>query len=303
MKRREFVAGIFAVAFAPPAPRVILKVLGSAQDGGYPQVGTYDPRNDRARRNRTLARKVASLAILNAAERRCYLVDATPDLPAQLDLLRQTTFLKHRLSRDLIDGILLTHAHMGHYTGLMFLGLEAMDARRVPVHCTRRMAEFLSHNGPWDLLLKRNEIEINAFEPDKEVRLDSLVGFQALKVPHRDEYSDTVGFVIRGSQKKVLYLPDVDTWNSSLTEAVRGVDAAFLDGTFFNSHEMPGVDMSRFPHPRIADTMEELKGLSTVIYFTHLNNSNPATDPKSEAARRILSKGFKIAEDGLEFPI
>ena len=68
-------------------------------------------------------------------------------------------------------------------------------------------------------------------------------------VPHRDEFSETVGFEIKGENKTAVFIPDIDKWskwNSDLKELIKRVDYAFLDATFYKNGEIPSRDMSEF---------------------------------------------------------
>src|SRR5262245_25215793 len=137
-------------AQAPPgAPAGI--VLGIAQDGGVPHPGCHQPLCVEARRDPAKRRLVASLGLLDPspAGTKRFLIDATPDFGEQMELLG-----------GLPDGILLTHAHVGHVTGLLQLGREVLGARRVPVYCTASMARFLRENRPWSRLVALENIEI-----------------------------------------------------------------------------------------------------------------------------------------------
>ena len=82
--------------------------------------------------------------------------DATPDMTAQLEHLNTIdTGLAF-----MPNGIFLTHAHIGHYTGLMYLGKEAINANCIPVYTMPRMNDFLKRNGPWNQLVLLDNIEL-----------------------------------------------------------------------------------------------------------------------------------------------
>ena len=74
-----------------------------------------------------------------------------------------------------LSGIFLTHAHMGHYTGLMWLGKEVMGAAKVPVHAMPRMAAYLRSNGPWSQLVKLENIELREMRAGEAVPMPGLV--------------------------------------------------------------------------------------------------------------------------------
>jgi len=294
---------------SPAGP--IVRVLGSVQDGGFPHAGCYRECCERARRDPAQRRLVASLGVVIPASGDRFLIDATPDLRPQLDALRgDGADAAGRSRRKPIDGLLLTHAHIGHYLGLAFFGFEAMHTERVPVYCTPELAEFLASNAPWDQLVRLDEIALQEISDNQTVRLHDSLSVTMVPVPHRDEYADTVGFVLRGPERSLLYVPDTDSWEAwdpPLTELLDGIDIAILDGTFFSPGELPGRDMASIGHPLIERSLELLGPMvesgKLKVYFTHLNHSNPALDPNSEALATIRDRGFDVVREGQEFPL
>lgn len=306
---------------AAPEPRPagpFVRVLGTAQDGGLPHAACSCERCAAARRDPARARRVASLAVVLPASGQVFLIDATPDLPAQLEALADVRRPPAgRVDRAPVDGVFLTHAHMGHYLGLAFFGYEAVHTRGLPVWCTPRMAAFLRGNGPWSLLVSRGNVELRKLEAadpgggrDGEVELGDGVTVRAVAVPHRDEYTDTVGFLVRGPRTRLLYVPDTDSWEAwgeRLGEVLGEVDAALVDGTFYSAGELPDREISEIGHPLITGSLERFgpavrAGRLTVL-FTHLNHSNPALDPDGPERRAIERAGFRVLEDGEEIPL
>ena len=288
-----------------------LRILGSVQDGGLPHAACSCERCERARTDPTRKRHIASVALITRddTDQRVYIVDATPDIREQLDMLRDVRdHPEGRVDRSPIDGVLLTHAHIGHYTGLAFLGFEAVHTRGVPVWCTLRMGAFLRSNGPWSQLVRIGNIEIEEVTPGEPWTIDG-VQVEPLLVPHRDEYSDTVGFILRGEAATVLYIPDTEPWRKwakPIGEVIdeEGIDTLIVDATFYSPAELPGRLVSAIGHPLMIDTMDLLQdrvdaGTLTVL-FTHLNHSNPALSPGSEALRDVESRGFHVVEEGGE---
>lgn len=323
---------LIALAFAslllaPPGPVAeptgpFLIVLGIAQDGGYPQAGCNRACCAPAWNDPTLRRPVACLALIDPASGGRWLFDATPDVSEQLHQLSaiapfsasqpaaasqpssspQPTSQPHR---RILDGIFLTHAHIGHYAGLMQLGREVLGTRDIPVFAMPRMKSFLETNGPWDQLVKLNNIDLRPMTADAPIDLTSGLVVTPFLVPHRDEYSETVGYQIAGPHRRVLFIPDIDKWerwNRSLESALAKVDVAYLDATFYDENELPGRDMSEIPHPFIVETMQRLQSLPPAerakVYFIHLNHTNPALQPHSPARKAIEEQGFHIAEMG-----
>ena len=284
-----------------------LLVLGTAQDGGLPQIGCRDKACERARRHPDERRLVTSLAIVDPRDGRRWLVDASPDLAEQVELVARVAprQIASEARPPLFDGVFLTHAHVGHYAGLAQFGREIYGARNLPVWCSSRMARFVRSNGPWSLLVDTHAIELREIEPGTAVALAPGLTVDSLRVPHRDEFSDTLAFVVRGPKRTVAYLPDIDKWERwelPLESFLESVDVALVDGTFFADGEVPGRAMSEIPHPFIRETVARLASASPElrrkVVFTHLNHTNPAADPLSDAARAIRSAGMRIARDG-----
>jgi len=316
MHRRSFLSVALAAALprtfrtaywlAPGAPYAL--VLGSVQDGGFPQVGCYTPRCDEGRALMAAGRGrfVSSLALVEPTAGRFYLVDATPDITRQFDLITEPAFRRRAAERRPFDGIFLTHAHIGHYAGLAMLGREGMGMLETPVYCTQAMADFLASNFPWRLLIDQRHITLRPLALDQWHRIDPSLEVQLWKVPHRDELADTVGFVFRGPTASLLYLPDINAWrlwNRDLATAAATVDVAVLDGTFWSLDELPGRTADDIPHPLMPATMDLLQGLvasgKTRVVFTHLNNSNPALDEGRPQQAEVKRRGFGIAREGM----
>ena len=255
-----------------PAGEWRLVVLGIAQDAGIPQLGCNEGVCRLIHEGKRKAERVASLGLVNSTVGRAYLFDATPDFVSQVYSLT---------GGRVPTGIFLTHAHIGHYTGLMYLGRESIDASHVPVYGTERMTKFLTTNGPWSLLVSRGNIDLKTIAPDQPVVLGEGLRVTAFAVPHRDEFTDTVGYLIEGPHKKVLYIPDIDQWQKwtrNIREVVSSVDVAFLDGTFASVSEIPGRSMADVPHPLMPATRELLRGVRSEIWFIHLNHTNAEID-------------------------
>ncbi len=272
-------------------------VLGIAQDGGVPHLGCRQPLCVAARRDPSKRRFVASLGLIDHAADRRFMIDATPDFVHQVDTLG-----------SLPDAILLTHAHIGHYLGLAQLGREVLGARRLPVYCTPSMARFLRQNGPWKRLVELENIEIREIEPGREFELTPSLRATGIVVPHRDEDSDTVAYLVTGPGRRLLWLPDIDKWDKwdrRIEEIVGRMSLlAFVDGTFFSADEIPGRSIAEIPHPLVPETVARFGGEApeppAKVYFVHLNHTNRLL--WDAAARRELERrGFGIAKQGSRF--
>lgn len=290
-------AGSTELDSIPDRPHIV--VLGVAQDAGYPQTDCIkscckDLWHDQSKR-----KMVSCLGLRDPGSNAVYIFDATPDFKDQLAILKQ-----YNSTEDTLAGIFLTHAHMGHYTGLMHLGRESTNAQGIPTYVMPRMQSFLESNGPWDLLVKSENIVLHQLVPLESIELSKDVSVTALQVPHRDEYSETVGYLITGPEKTALFIPDIDKWNkwdTDINTLIGRVDYAFLDGTFYRNGEIWGRDMSQIPHPFIEESMARFSDLPTSekqkIHFIHLNHTNPLLDEKSKENQSFQDTDYRLARE------
>ena len=283
---------------------VTLHVLGIAQDAGHPQIDCYAPRCLSAWREERPPSGATSLA-LTISDASFFMFDAPPELPAALYQVWRGSQLR---LRDL-KGVFLTHAHMGHYAGLLHLGKEGAGSSGIPVYAMPRMKTFLETNAPWAQLVNDKNIVIRALKAERPEVFEQIT-VTPWQVPHRDEYSETAGYFIKGPRKNALYLPDIDQWHRwdrSLADVIQQVDFAFIDATFFDAGELPGRDMSLIPHPTVESTMTLLKDLAPKfrqrVIFIHMNNTNPMLDPESAQTQQVIRGGFNIARVGAAFDL
>lgn len=275
-----------------------ITVLGIAQDGGYPQAGCTAEHCLRHWRGEEDKRHVVSLGLTDQASGQNWLFEATPDFTTQLQQLQQASGSTN------LSGIFLTHAHMGHYAGLLQLGREAMGAKGIPVYVMPRMKKFLENNAPWSQLVALGNIKLILMEQDKPIQLTPTLRVIPLQVPHRDEFSETVGFRIETSEKSLLFIPDIDKWplwEKDIRAEVARVEVALLDATFYQEGELPNRNMSEIPHPFVAETIALFSPLPAAekrkVKFIHFNHTNPLMleGPERDAVKQL---GFEVATEG-----
>ncbi len=278
-------------------------VLGVAQDGGFPHLGCQKTCCTQAWANPKLRRNITALAVLNPQKKQWWLLEATPDIKQQLQDFQTLTKGEYPY---LPNGIFLTHAHIGHYTGLMQFGREVMNTKQLNVYVMPKFKNFLEKNGPWSQLVELKNINLVQLDTIKPVIFDAI-NFQAVIVPHRDEYSETVGFKINLGGKKVLFIPDIDKWSKwdkNIIEEVSQVDYAFLDATFYDNLELNNRPMNEVPHPFVSETMKlfEKENASTKakIHFIHFNHTNPIIW-QPQAKQKLINQGFSLAEQGKSY--
>lgn len=285
-----------------------LIVLGIAQDGGVPHIGTRSS----AWNNRPERRYAASLGIVDPRSNQRWIIEATPDVKEQLHRLDEAAPF-HSVPAGFLSGIAITHAHVGHYLGLAFFGKEMMNGKNIPLYTMPKMGQFLSENLPWSDLIANGNVLPHELQPDIPFQLNERITLTPLLVPHRDEQSETVGFRVQGSERSILFIPDIDRWDDwdawgrRVEEEIEQVDVAYLDGTFFDERELPGRDMAKIPHPTIRSSIERFAPLPESerkkIRFIHLNHSNPALRHGSPERNLVESTMAAIAEEGEEITL
>ena len=288
------------------AEEVFIEVLGVAQDAGYPQTNCYRPHCLRAWEDPALRRRATSIAVVDREHGRKYLFDATPDMREQLYDL-------HRVAPDsdyALDGVFLTHAHIGHYAGLMHFGREAAGTHQIPVFAMPRLRNFLASNGPWDQLVRLGNVEIRELADGKAIALGPNLAVTPFLVPHRDEYSETVGYRIDGPKRSAVFIPDIDKWemwDTDIRDVVRSVDYALLDATFFRDGELGGRDMSKIKHPFVTESMTLFEDFDATdrarVIFIHMNHTNPLLFDGSPEQAEVEQRGFRYAREGMQLEL
>jgi len=282
-----------------------ITVLGIAQDAGYPQIGCQKECCANFYNGTYKKQKVVSLGLVDLENKQKWLFEATPDIATQLASLEQN----HLKTNTLIDGIFLTHAHIGHYSGLMYFGREALGKQGTKIFVMPKMKTYLSKNGPWNQLVKLENIVFENLQNDATITLNQNLKVTPFLVPHRDEFSETVGYKIEGKNKTALFIPDInkwEKWQKNIIAEVKKVDYAFLDATFFKDGEI-NRPMSEIPHPFIEETVHLFKdediATKNKILFIHFNHTNPTLQNTATEKTTIEKLGFKFAFEGMQLDL
>jgi len=284
---------------------VIVKFLGTAQDGGVPQIGCKCEMCTDIRKEKRKEILQAAIGIENTETGNRYMIEATPAFPKQYQ-----SFIADKNGK--LNGIFLTHAHMGHYTGLMYLGKEALNSKEIKVYVSRKMAEFLKNNAPWSQLVKLKNIELIEFESGKELVLDNDIKIIPVEVPHRNEFADTHGFIVKG-KKSFFFVPDIDSWEgfeNQLNDIFKQCDYLAVDATFYTKEEIGNIrgrNFKEIPHPTVEETVSfieknkwNLKDKKVIL--THFNHTNLLFTDKvlKDEVEKI---GIIVSEDEMEITL
>ena len=282
-----------------------ITILGTAQDGGFPHIGCQKQCCNDFYKGILPKQQVVSLGLVDKESQQKFLFEATPDISTQLADLEKN----HLKTNTIIDGVFMTHAHMGHYAGLLYFGKEALGKKDIPVYAMPKMKEFLSNNGPWSQLVTTQNIVFLDLQKDSIVPLSNALKVTPFLVPHRDEFSETVGYKIEGNTNSALFIPDINKWSlweKNIVEEVKKVDYAFIDATFFKEGEI-NRPMSEVPHPFIEETVAlfENESLATKnkVIFIHFNHTNPALQSNSKERNDLELLGFRFATEGQRFKL
>jgi pyrroloquinoline quinone biosynthesis protein B len=294
--------GEHRVSPPPSKDDCFLIILGITQDGGYPHAGCQRECCRLVFSGKQKPKLPVSLGLVDRRAGKIFMLEASPAFAEQWRRLQEIAGFQ---DKRVPDGIFVTHAHIGHYTGLMQLGREVMGAKNVPVWAMPRMEKFLRENGPWSQLAHLQNIDLQPLRADSTVQLTADLRITPFLVPHRDEFSETVGYSIETPRNKVIFIPDIDKWEKwqrDIVAEVRTADCALLDATFFKDGELAGRAMKEVPHPFVEETMLrfalEPAAEKKKITFIHLNHTNPLLwDEK--AKKGLLEAGFSIAEEGM----
>lgn len=295
--------GISPVEAAPQDTCALeVVVLGAGQDAGAPQLGNPDDTGPHL--------LPTSIGVIDREAGQRFLFEATPAVTEQIHALDRIAPPDPDTPGGLgIDAVFLTHAHIGHYIGLAQFGFESASADGQLVIAMPRMIEFLRTNGPWSQLVEFGNIEILELPGEGLVPISDTFGVWPLLMPHRDEFSETVGYLMMTPEKTALFVPDLDSWDEweamsgdTLDNLLARADYAFVDATFYDDNELPGRDMSAIPHPRVLGTMERLADLPAEerakVHFIHYNHTNPIRDPESAESAEVAARGFNVARRG-----
>ena len=282
---------------------VKLVILGTSQDGGVPQAGCGCSNCSMAIEDPSLRLHPVSCAI-RGSDGSIHIIEATRSLAEQLSIAASALGEGRTV---LPETVCLTHSHLGHIDGLGQFGNEAMGLENVPLFASESVQSSLRDR------YVLSPFRAIGFTPGHPFYPSEGCGFTytMVPVPHRDEVSDTHAVLIRGPMSSLLFLPDHDGWSGTLDSAGAadlrgwlgslGVEFALLDGTFWDSKELPGRDMSQIPHPPIDETLERLgdrvDGDPEIMFF-HLNHTNPVLGRGSVEREKVISMGWSIAEQG-----
>ncbi|MGA8576754.1 MAG: MBL fold metallo-hydrolase [Candidatus Cybelea sp.] len=304
---------------------MIVRVLGSAAGGGVPQWNCACANCSAARAGSAPRRTESTLAISpkEARGKHWFLLNCSPDIGSQIEAFEPLHPARGRVTP--IGDVLLTDANLDHIGGLAVL--RQAKGMRLRVRSTAVVREIAAAQPSFAHFAAPPHLwqEAPIDETIPNIGDDDVIGdwleVRTIAVPgttpgydgRRPLRGAVVAYEIadRGSEERLLFAPVFSAIDTALAVAIASASVAFLDGTFFTDDELEtkesgakrGRAMGHQPVGGSDGTLAQLQDTRARIVFTHLNNSNPMLDSRSEAHAAVLVSGAEIAYDGMQLTL
>ncbi len=298
---------------------MLLKVLGTAAGGGFPQWNCACELCSRARSGvaSCLPRLQDSVAVSGDGTA-WYLLNASPDVGAQVESF--APLQPGPGPRDTpIRGVLLTDAELDHVSGLLALRQGAT----LDVFATASVLDAISHALAFDAVLEAFcDVRWVPVAPGGSFGLAGGVEVQALPLgggPPRylgaaPGVAWSVAYRMHDHQTGgvAVYAPGVAEWLAPLEQELAQADCVLMDGTFWSEAEMAdaGVggrgasEMGHLPVGGQAGSAARLAGVpARRRIYVHINNTNPMVDEQSEEHAHVVAAGIEVGRDGMELEV
>ncbi|HTA91051.1 MAG TPA: pyrroloquinoline quinone biosynthesis protein PqqB [Polyangiaceae bacterium] len=308
---------------------MLIRVLGSAAGGGFPQWNCGCPNCAGVRTGsiRALARTQESVAV-SADGESWFLLNASPEVRQQIESFDK---LHPRAQRDTpIQGIVLTNGDLDHCLGLLSL----RESQPLALYATPRVRSGFTEGNVLYRTLQRFDGQVvwhalELGEPGPELPLlvhggaPSGLTLRAFAAPgkaalHLDqskpEPGDNIGLLIKDlrSQKTLAYVPAAGATSRAVSQALNAADVVFFDGTFWSSDELIKLgaserraeDMAHWPIGGAEGSLRFLSQLPALRrVLIHINNTNPMLREDSAERAEVHAAGVEVAHDGMELAL
>lgn len=307
---------------------MIIKILGAAAGGGFPQWNCNGRNSAAVRRDVSgfKARTQSSLAISSDGQR-WVLLNASPDLRQQInDTPALWPDAAGPLRNSPIRAAVVTNADVDHIVGLINL----REAQPFTVYGSSRVLGTLAANSIFNVLapgiVPRIELPL-----DRPMRLEGAgedlgLTVEAFAVPGKvalfledksaggnygSREGDTIGLNVTddATGKSFLYVPGCAEVDAPIAERLRGAELVFFDGTLYSDNEMIEQGLlnktgARMGHISISGSSGSIAAFKALDVkrkiYVHINNSNPVLDENSPARKDAEAAGWEIGFDGME---
>lgn len=307
---------------------MLVKILGSAAGGGFPQWNCACA-NCRSLRNGTFAgfpRTQAQLA-WSRVPGEWSLINASPDLRVQIEAAPE--LWPQNGTRDSpIRNVILPSGEVDQTLGL----LQLREFHSFRVYATPSVRKILTEDNSIFGVLARfagqvcwEDIPLDRPFCTGGARLEALSlpgsfpGFvNASRSSQLNSADAVVGFLLspqpsaNSTGKTLAFLPGVACVSDALRERLQACDVILFDGTFWSDQEplrIPGVSrtarqMGHQPLSGHGGSLEVLASLQRPRkIFIHINNTNPILNEESLEHRMVREAGWELASDGMEITL
>jgi pyrroloquinoline quinone biosynthesis protein B len=306
---------------------MIIKVLGSAAGGGFPQINC-NCRNCAGVRNGEpgLRRRTQSSLAVSSDGRAWALLNASPDLRQQIAATPELGPPTGSVRGSPIRAVMLTNGDVDHVAGLLSL----REGIAFNLYGTARVLATLASNTIFNVL-NPELVPRSSLEMEKPTQLRGPEGglgltVEAFAAPGKvalyledaaagagfgTQEGDTIGLKIKDTASGVafFYIPACAAMDEALADRIRGAQLVLLDGTLYTDDEMIAQGLSsktgtRMGHIRMSGPDGSIAALSKLELgrrvFVHINNSNPVLREDSPERATVERAGWEIAFDGME---
>ena len=296
---------------------MLIKVLGSAAGGGFPQWNCLCPVCELAWKKdpRVRFRTQSSLAI-TADKDHWLMLNASPDLRQQI---LETPELHPRaaLRHSPIFGVFITNGDVDHIAGLLTL----REQQPLTIFASPAILAHIPQDSVFGVL-NPALVRLQAVALDETINVGFGLVIMPFAVPGKVplysegaqpaiglETESTIGLEISCDGRRVFYIPGCARITAKLKARISCADAVFFDGTTFTDDEMPRLGLSqktawRMGHVAMSGPDGSLVGLADVDIarkiYVHINNSNPVLVEDSPQRQAVAAAGWDVAHDGME---
>jgi pyrroloquinoline quinone biosynthesis protein B len=305
---------------------VLIRVLGSAAGGGFPQWNCGCPNCCGVRDGSipAIARTQESVAI-SAGGGDFFLLNASPEIRQQIEGYPPLHPRGPRHSP--IQGILLTNGDLDHCLGLLSL----RESHPLAIYATDRVHRGFVDDNVLYRTLERfpGQVTWHILKPGQEEVLTgergpgglavepvALPGKPPIHLEHRGppDPGDNVGFRIRevATGRRLAYFSGVGRITPPVVDALADADCVFFDGTFWRSDELPALglgtkraeEMAHWPVGGAGGSLAALRQVRAPRrILIHVNNTNPLLRDDAPERAEATAAGWEVARDGMEITL
>jgi len=303
---------------------MLIKILGSAAGGGFPQINCNCRNCADARQSKPgLVPRTQSSVAVSRDGSAWALLNASPDLRQQIGATPALAPRPGKRARSSpIASVVLTNGDVDHVAGLLSL----REGFAFTLYASGRVLDALAANSIFNVLrddcVGRVELPLEGrieVEGGLVVAAYAVPGKVALYLEDDSDgfgtrEGDSIGIAVSDPATGALfhYVPGCAAIDISLAQRLRGARLVLFDGTLYTDDEMIALGLSEKSGARMGHvSMSESRGSMTALadlgiarrVYVHMNNSNPVLRDGSAERAEVERAGWEVAYDGMEVRI